>query len=257
MKTLKLLPLAFALLAASCSEDGHKDRLVMHYDHPADYFEESLPLGNGRLGALVYGGTGRERISLNDITLWTGEPDRGVGHPDIMTGIGDHSLETLPAVREALENEDYALADKLQQKLQGHYSESYQPLGNLWIEHLGAGEVTGYRRSLDLGTATANVAYSRGGKEYEATYFLSAPDSATEPPAPDVTVTPSPTPSPTPAAPATNTPGTSPAPVAFEGNAYINTERVFFRKKASYTADYYALLPFQWEVKVTGSTKII
>ena len=53
MKTLKLLPLAFALLAASCSEDGHKDRLVMHYDHPADYFEESLPLGNGRLGALV------------------------------------------------------------------------------------------------------------------------------------------------------------------------------------------------------------
>ena len=136
MKTLKLLLLASAVLAASCSEDGRKDRLVMHYDHPADYFEESLPLGNGRLGALVYGGTGRERISLNDITLWTGEPDRGVGHPDIMTGIGDHSLETLPAVREALENEDYALADKLQQKLQGHYSESYQPLGNLWIEHL-------------------------------------------------------------------------------------------------------------------------
>ena len=177
MKTLKLLLLASAVLAASCSEDGHKDRLVMHYDHPADYFEESLPLGNGRLGALVYGGTGRERISLNDITLWTGEPDRGVGHPDIMTGIGDHSLETLPAVREALENEDYALADKLQQKLQGHYSESYQPLGNLWIEHLGAGEVTGYRRFLDLGTATANVSYSRDGKEYEATYFLSAPDS--------------------------------------------------------------------------------
>ena len=63
MKTLKLLPLAFALLAASCSEDGRKDRLVMHYDHPADYFEESLPLGNGRLGALVYGGTGRGRVS--------------------------------------------------------------------------------------------------------------------------------------------------------------------------------------------------
>lgn len=56
--------------------------LVLHYDRPAQYFEEALVIGNGTMGAIVYGGTARDVLSLNDLTLWTGEPDRKVTTPD-------------------------------------------------------------------------------------------------------------------------------------------------------------------------------
>ena len=168
--------IVLVLFALGCSRPTPE--LVLHYERPAAFFEEALPLGNGRLGAMIYGGTGEEKISLNDITLWTGEPDRGELHPDIQTGIGAESTATLPLIRAALEREDYAEADRLQRKMQGHYSETYQPLGTLTIQHLDAGEVTAYRRQLDLSNAVASVSYSRGGKPYRADYFVSAPDSA-------------------------------------------------------------------------------
>ena len=164
------------MLAFGCTRPVQE--LILHYDRPAEYFEEALPLGNGRLGAMVYGGTTEEKISLNDITLWTGEPDRGDLHPDIRTGIGAESAATLPLIREALEREDYAEADRLQRKMQGHYSESYQPLGTLTLHHLDNGEVKDYRRQLDISDAIASVSYRRDGKRYEADYFASVPDSA-------------------------------------------------------------------------------
>ena len=162
----------------SCSQ---KQELKLHYNAPATYFEEALPLGNGRLGALVYGGTVQDRISLNDITLWTGEPDRGAEHPDYktintLTPWGE-SASWLPKVREALDNEDYPTADYLQHRLQGHYGESYQPLGSLYLNYPD-GEITDYFRQLDLNTATALVSYKRDGKAFEAEYFVSSPDSA-------------------------------------------------------------------------------
>ena len=174
MKRL-FLPLCLLLLW-SCHRPAPE--LILHYDRPAEFFEEALPLGNGRLGAMVYGGTTEEKISLNDITLWTGEPDRGDLHPDIQAGIGSESAATLPLIREALAREDYAEADRLQRKMQGHYSETYQPLGTLTLQHLDEGEVTSYHRQLDLSDAIASVSYSRGGKKYQAEYFVSAPDSA-------------------------------------------------------------------------------
>ena len=164
------------LLAFGCTRPNQE--LILHYDRPAEYFEEALPIGNGQLGAMVYGGTAEEKISLNDITLWTGEPDRGNQHPDIQTGIGAESAATLPLVRAALAREDYAEADRLQRKMQGHYSETYQPLGTLTLQHLDTGLVTSYRRQLDLSNAIASVSYSRCGKRYQAEYFASAPDSA-------------------------------------------------------------------------------
>lgn len=152
--------------------------LVLHYDRPASFFEEALPLGNGRLGAMVYGGISEEIISLNDITLWTGEPDCGDQHPDILAGIGAESASTLPLIREALAREDYAGADRLQRKMQGHYSETYQPLGTLVIKHLEEDQTSSYHRSLDIRKAVASVRYDRGGKAYSAEYFVSSPDSA-------------------------------------------------------------------------------
>ena len=164
------------LLAFGCTRPNQG--LILHYDRPAEFFEEALPIGNGQLGAMVYGGTAEEKISLNDITLWTGEPDRGDQHPDIQAGIGAESAATLPLVRAALAREDYAEADRLQRKMQGHYSETYQPLGTLTLQHLDTGLVTSYRRQLDLSNAIASVSYSRCGKRYQAEYFVSAPDSA-------------------------------------------------------------------------------
>ena len=169
------IPLLLTLLLplAACSHAS----LTLHYDRPAACLEEALPLGNGRLGALVYGGTDEERISVNDITLWSGEPDRGAAHPDLQDGVGAHAAETIPLIREALEEEDYWKAERLQRQVQGHFSESYMPLGTLWIRHLDGGEVSGYRRELDLATAVARTSYSRDGKAFEASYYVSAPDS--------------------------------------------------------------------------------
>ena len=155
--------------------------LQLHYNRPATYFEEALPLGNGHLGALVYGDPCHFRLSLNDITLWTGEPDRGAEHPDYaavktLTPWGE-SAGWVEKVREALAEEDYPRADALQRHLQGHFSESYQPLGKLLLQ-LPEAQITEYSRTLNLADAIATVACRRDGKAFEAQCFVSAPDSA-------------------------------------------------------------------------------
>ena len=145
--------------------------LTLHYDRPATYFEEALVIGNGTMGGIVYGGAEKDVISLNDITLWTGEPcNMNVYSPD--------AHKTIPAIREALRKGDYREADRLQHDVQGHYSQNYQPLGQLTIEYLDTCEaVDNYRRWLDIGNATAHTTYERGGYRYETTYFATHPDS--------------------------------------------------------------------------------
>jgi len=160
------------LLAALCPQVPH---LLLHYDRPADYFEEALPIGNGRIGAMVYGGPQEEKLTLNDITLWTGLPDKGMGHVDMAGKSYEGAVER---VREALWREDYRSAEYFQLGLQGHYSETYQPLGTLYIRYLDNDPVSDYRRELDLNTATVTVSFRRGGKAFRAEYFASAPDSA-------------------------------------------------------------------------------
>ena len=144
---------------------------TLHYDRPADYFEEALVIGNGTMGGIVYGGTQTDRISLNDITLWTGEPcNMKIYSPD--------AHKTIPAIREALRQGDYKKADQLQREVQGHFSQNYQPLGQLAIEYLDTmAAVTDYRRWLDIGDATAHTSYLRGGYRYTTEYFATNPDS--------------------------------------------------------------------------------
>lgn len=142
--------------------------LTLRYDRPAEYFEEALVIGNGTLGATVYGGTEREIISLNDITLWTGEPERKVATTD--------AYKSIPVIRELLDKDDYREADQEQKKVQGHYSENYQPLGRLTIVYPES-KITDYGRSLDIGNAIARTSYRRDGYPFTAEYFASAPDS--------------------------------------------------------------------------------
>ena len=154
---------------------------LLHYDKPAEFFEEALPIGNGRLGAMIYGGTDEERISLNDITLWTGEPEPGPNHPDYelfpeVTPWGEAS-DHIKEIREALDAEDYRRADRLQRRIQGHFSENYQPLGTLRIKY-GEAEISDYYRELNISDAVAKVSYLRNGKPFTAEYFVTAPDSA-------------------------------------------------------------------------------
>ena len=121
-----------------------------------------------------------DRISLNDITLWTGEPEKEGEHPDYdliesLTPWGEAS-QWMEQIRQALDEEDYVKADQLQRRLQGHFSENYQPLG--WLELVyPEGEITDYYRELDLSRAVATVQYKRDGKAFRAEYMVSSPDS--------------------------------------------------------------------------------
>ena len=131
---------------------------LLHYTSPATYFEEALPIGNGSQGAMVYGRIGEERLSLNDITLWTGEPDREVFSPD--------AHKSIAGIREALFREDYREADRLQRAAQGHYTQNYQPLGTVTFSDLKVidnGKWTidngKYQRELDIERALATVSY--------------------------------------------------------------------------------------------------
>lgn len=177
MRYVPILAMAFVLTACAAPRQGE---MKLHYDRPADYFEEALPIGNGRLGAMVYGGTAADKLSLNDITLWTGEPESRADHVDMelypgLTRWGE-AARYIDSIRMALDAEDYRKAERLQRKVQGHYSENYQPLGTLTIRYPEA-EISEYNRELDISEAVARVSYLRDGKSFSTEYFASAPDS--------------------------------------------------------------------------------
>ena len=157
----RILSAAFSICAILSAQSAPRS-LTLHYDRPAQYYEEALVIGNGTLGATIYGGTDRDVIQLNDMTFWTGEPEDGVFNPD--------AYKTLPAVRERLFAEDYRGAETLVRKMQGHESEKFQPVGNLVLEYGGGHNVGGYYRALDLETATLLTSYKRDGSSFSTEY---------------------------------------------------------------------------------------
>ena len=158
----------FSVLASQMVIAQTQAPMMLQYDQPADFFEESLPIGNGKLGALVYGGTDDDIIYLNDITLWTGRP--------VDRNLDADAHQWIPKIREALFNEDYQLADSLQLHVQGPNSQFFQPLGTLHIKDLGLGTVSDYHRSLSLDSAIVKDNYLRDGKTITREYFASNPD---------------------------------------------------------------------------------
>ena len=165
MRKTLLMAMLVTTLTTSSQEQAP---MVLQYDRPADFFEESLPIGNGKLGALVYGGTDDNIIYLNDITLWTGKP--------VDRNLDADAHQWIPKIREALFNEDYQLADSLQHYVQGPNSQYFQPLGTLHIKDLGLGTVSDYHRSLSLDSAIIKDRYVRDGKVITREYFASNPD---------------------------------------------------------------------------------
>jgi alpha-L-fucosidase 2 len=141
---------------------------TLWYRQPAHFFEESLVLGNGKMGASVFGGVSSEQIVLNDATLWSGGP--------VNADMNREAYKTVPAIREALKNENYKLADELNRKLQGSYSQSFAPLGTLIMEFQHAGKPENYYRELNIGEAVLKVQYEADGLKYSREYFISNPD---------------------------------------------------------------------------------
>ncbi len=142
--------------------------LKLWYESPANYFEETMVLGNGMQGATVFGGISTDKIYLNDLTLWSGEP--------VNANMNPQAFKNLPAVRKALEDKNYKKAEQLIKKLQGKFSESYAPLGTLYIKMNDDPFINDYYRELDIDQAIAKVKTTSNSNIIEREYLVSNPD---------------------------------------------------------------------------------
>jgi alpha-L-fucosidase 2 len=168
-----VLAAAFALLFPAVPTHAQEPAaapLELWYDEPAESWNHALPVGNGRLGGMVFGGTVRERIQLNEETLWAGGP-----YDPVVPG----AHEALPQIRAYLFAGDFERAhDLFGRTMMGVPYEmmKYQPLADLWLYFPGHETATDYRRSLDLGEAVARVSYAVDGVTYLREVFSSAVD---------------------------------------------------------------------------------
>ncbi|WP_114784111.1 glycoside hydrolase family 95 protein [Botryobacter ruber] len=163
----KLLLLTYLLFFAPCLFAQQKE-LVLWYDKPAKDWNEALPIGNGRLGAMIFGRAGEELLQLNEETLWTGGPVDPNPNPD--------AVNHLQAVRDELYKENLGQAVRLLRRMQGPNTQMYQPLGDILLKQELRGEPTDYRRDLDITTAIATTRFTVEDVDYTREMFSSAPD---------------------------------------------------------------------------------
>lgn len=165
-KRLSLLPIYVAMASLSVTAVG--EDMKLWYESPASKWEEALPLGNGRIGAMVFGNPLEELYQLNEETLWSGGPsDRN--NPE--------AKAALPAIRKAVNDGDYALARQLwKDNAQGPYTARYLPMADMRISMHQTGEPVEVYRELDLSTATATVSYVVDGIRFKRISFISYPD---------------------------------------------------------------------------------
>jgi alpha-L-fucosidase 2 len=165
--------LAQTLPDSIAAKGGSTDPLRLWYSAPAKQWVDALPIGNGSLGAMVYGGGAagepwQELLQINEDTCWSGMPRDG-NNPDAKNHLTD--------VRNAVLHErDYHKADAICHKMQGLFAEAYQLIGNVRLEFNHAKDVTQYRRELDLKQACLRTSYVAGGVHFEREVFASHPD---------------------------------------------------------------------------------
>ena len=143
--------------------------MTLWYNRPARQWVEALPVGNGRLGAMVFGGVAMERLQLNEDSLWSGGP-RDWNNPK--------AADFLPEVRRLLFKGKYTQADAVCRQMQGPFTQSYQPMGDLILEQAlpDQAEVTDYYRDLNLDRAVATTRFNLAGVTYTREVFASFPD---------------------------------------------------------------------------------
>ena len=168
-----------------CSNQTAQNNLKLWYKQPAkDWMTEALPIGNGYLGAMIFGGIDEEHIQFNEKSLWSGGPGTGEKY-NYGNKPGAHKY--LPEVRKLLEQNRFDEAHLLAEKeLTGVINKNglpfsfgdygaYQNYADLYVKVENNGEITDYYRDLDISTAVASVSYKSGGIKYSRKYFASYP----------------------------------------------------------------------------------
>jgi alpha-L-fucosidase 2 len=172
----RYLLLIFLVFSASPRLGGQDvpSGMKIWFTRPAESWNEALPVGNGRLGAMIFGGIERERLELNEESVWTGQA-RWDANPD--------ALKTLPKVRKLLFEGKYREADELAQKgMMGTKPQNppatYQALGDLYLNFGSLRNISDYRRELDIESAVAKISYKANGVNFTREIFSSAPDQS-------------------------------------------------------------------------------
>lgn len=144
--------------------------LKLWYETPAKNWVEALPLGNGRLGAMVFGNPGEEHIQLNEETVWTGGPNNN---------INPEAVNNLSEIRDLIFSGKYKKAQDLVTAsiiTRGNHGMAYQPVGDIYLTFPGHDKFTDFHRELDIATATATTNYTVDGIKYTREYFTSFTD---------------------------------------------------------------------------------
>ena len=167
-----------AIILIGCSADSekrqaeNKNPMKLWYVEPAKIWEEALPIGNGRLGAMVFGGIVSETLQLNEETVWAGEPGNNI-QPEIK--------KHLPIIRQLIFEGKHKEAQELAnlylpKRASSNYGMCYQPAGRLQLNFDGISDVTDYRRELDISNAVASVDYTSNGIQFHREVISSLTD---------------------------------------------------------------------------------
>ncbi|MGV8092974.1 MAG: glycoside hydrolase N-terminal domain-containing protein [Mangrovibacterium sp.] len=166
---MKRIPIVFLfaiiLLSESCGKEN--DKKTLWYDQPAANWNEALPLGNGNLGAMVFGGIAEEHLQLNENTLYSGEPSQSYKNVRV--------TEDFDQVMKLLREERNAEADEyIRRHWLGRLHANYQPLGDLFFKTNHTGVISNYRRELDLSNSVLQISYTENGIRYTREFFCFA-----------------------------------------------------------------------------------
>ena len=167
----QLLFITIILTGCSNTSDIQQDELKLWYEQPAAVWEEALPVGNGRLGAMVFGDPVNERLQLNEESIWAGSK---------LNNNNPKALKSLPELQKALFNNNFKAALKIaDDNFLGTPPRirSYQPLGDLYIDYEWKSRPDNYSRELDLKTGIATSTFTADGKKFTQEVFASAPDN--------------------------------------------------------------------------------
>jgi alpha-L-fucosidase 2 len=158
------------LTASACKTKTAKPGLVLWYNEPAALWNEALPIGNGRMGAMVFGGIAEEHLQLNENTLYSGEPSQSYKNISIIPGFDK--------VTELLRDEKNTETDEyIRKNWLGRLHANYQPLGDLYFKTDPPEGASDYRRELDIANSVLRVTFQAGGVRYVREMFASNPDS--------------------------------------------------------------------------------
>ncbi|MCJ8208413.1 glycoside hydrolase family 95 protein [Mucilaginibacter sp. RS28] len=166
-----LLLLCASLTLSSVRTANAQDKLTLWYNKPASVWTEALPVGNGRVGAMIYGNPDKELLQLNESTFWSGGP--------VTRGINPNAANALAETRKALSKEDYDGATEAVKKMQGVYTQSYLPLADLHLsQEVGSSYYTNYKRTLSVAKSIATVTFQAAGVNYKREIIATFPGKA-------------------------------------------------------------------------------